>query len=738
MKTLSSDLWPFSVRLLGALTPLLFASACGGGEPVDPYAYANQCLVLRVDGRPLVRDGDGYRFGRDGNPAPLHFEPADLGTYLLHDPDGGYVLAEDDGALQRRTSLESDVTLGLDGYVSGAEWDLEVGERVQLRHRSTGRLLGREGLLPADETPGPRLALEPAEGCVAPPELSLDAEGQVTRTTFEDGDVFGIVDTHAHLMSNWGFGGVVVHGAPFHRLGVAHALPDCAGIHGEAGRKDFIGFAFDQGGSEDVDIDAVLTGALAGELPDDNHATAGYPDFTEWPDAPRRSTHQTEYHRWLERAWLGGLRLVVQHATSNAPLCELAAGASGFPLRFPCNDMVGVDRQIDEIYAMERYLDAQAGGPGEGWFRIVTSPEEARQVITDGKLAVVLGIETSNLFDCRLVPGEGDPVCDEAWVVEQLDAYYERGVRVMFPVHKYDNAFSAGDGDRSVIELGSFVNSGHFSNFVTEDCPDVPSVFDFGPVVFGGLNEPREDYFAPPPIDFTDFVDDPVGGLLPYLGRISQPPLEGDYCQNAGLTELGEFLIGQMMDRGMVVEIDHLPRRSYVRAFEILESAGYPAVGTHGNNFEGRLYETGGVSKTQIDPCREAEPGALTRSLRERVAAIEAAGGYPAEGFGFDLNGFAGARGPRFAPGACPGPQEGRITYPFSAWGDDIVFTEPFVGNRRIDFDEEGFVHVGMLPELLEEARRDATSDQALEPLFRSAEGYLRMWERAVAVGVSR
>jgi hypothetical protein len=40
-------------------------------------------------------------------------------------------------------------------------------------------------------------------------------------------------------------------------------------------------------------------------------------------------------------------------------------------------------------------------------------------------------------------------------------------------------------------------------------------------------------------------------------------------------------------------------------------------------------------------------------------------------------------------------------------------------------------IHIGMLPELIEDARRDGVTDAELEPLFRSAEGYLRMWERA-------
>ena len=57
------------------------------------------------------------------------------------------------------------------------------------------------------------------------------------------------------------------------------------------------------------------------------------------------------------------------------------------------------------------------------------------------------------------------------------------------------------------------------------------------------------------------------------------------------------------------------------------------------------------------------------------------------------------------------------------------------MGERTIDFDTEGMVHVGLLPELLQDARSDAISDDDLEPLFRSAEGYVRMWEAAESRG---
>ena len=304
-------------------------------------------------------------------------------------------------------------------------------------------------------------------------------------------------------------------------------------------------------------------------------------------------------------------------------------------------------------------------------------------------------------------------------------------MRAIFPVHKYDNAFSPGDGDRAFIELGNFFNSGHWSNF-TDQCPDVPSVFDSGDVAFGGLNMPREVYDAAPPNDFSNFPNQPLVTVFPFISVLEDPPLVGDYCQNATLTPLGEHLITEMMSRGMIIEVDHLPRRSYQRTFELLEDAEYPAVGTHGNTFDGRVYQLGGISKTGLGRCREAgNPGAMTQRLQERVDLIMTNGGFPAEGFGFDLNGFAGAPGPRFGEGACPEPQEDPVTYPFTSYAGDVEFTEPSVGNRVLDFNTEGMVHIGLMPELIEDARRDAVDDTALDPLFRSAEGYIRMWELA-------
>jgi hypothetical protein len=711
-------------------------------EDLDVERWSNACVSLRVDDEWLVPDGGTYRWAEaPGRAARFRLQAAELGVYLLYDEDGRYLVSET-GPITRDDHLESDLTRVADGrvddgYVSGGEWALEAsrqgGVRYQLRNRRNGTLLGRGGLVRGEEALA--LTLAPAEGCATFPELSLDATGTPTRTTFDDGTLYGIADAHSHLMSNFGFGGGgVFHGGAFHRLGVEHALPSCAPFHGEAGRRDFFGYAFDQSGNDTADLTSLLDDLLAGELAMDNHGTDGWPDFPDWPDAVHRSTHQTQYHRWLERAWLGGLRLVVQHATTNSVICHFMVADGLEPARYDCEDMTAVDRILDETWAMQDYLDARAGGRGEGWFRVVTTPAEAREVIGQGKLAVVLGIEASDLFRCRLSPRPGDPTCDAAYVEQQLDAYHARGVRAVFPNHKYDNRFTPGDGSGDFIELGNFFNSGHWTN-QTQDCPDgsMTEGFDGGSVSFGGLAEPRARYLSPPPNDFDAFPAAPLDTALPFAFDLLAGPLEGRWCQNGTLTDVGEALFAGLMARGMIIELDHLPMWSYQRAFEILEANDYPAAGTHGRDGgAGRLHALGGVSTVGLGRCHDpADPGASVRSVVERAASLEARGVYPGTPFGFDLNGFAGAPGPRFAEGACPTEQRNPVTYPFASLAGDVTFTEPWVGTRRVDFDQEGMVHIGMLPELLEDARHDARSDADLEPLFRSAEAWIRMWEKA-------
>jgi microsomal dipeptidase-like Zn-dependent dipeptidase len=719
------------------------------------YGFANGCYAVEGfdgSGEPLLlRASDaGAAFAFSAHdPADVsrfRMRATDLGSYLFYDSERHYLTVEEatsggeaDASTARRfgrvTSLDSDITLLDDAFRSPAEWIVEVSsrdsERFSLKHYKSGAYLSLDGLTIA-EADAAVVAFFPQEGCADFPELTVDASGQVKPGTWDDGDVYGILEIHSHLTSNYGFGGGgMFHGAPYHRLGVEHALGSCEARHGPEGRRDLIGLFYDGGLSLD-DLGALLPILARGESDSFNHHTAGYPDFTDWPNGWRSSTHTTTYYRWVERAYLGGLRLLVQLATGNSVLCDLVTGLGAQEALYSCNDMVSVDRSVEEMRNLERYIDAQSGGPGEGWLRVVASPADARTVIAEGKLAIVLGIEISNLFDCFLTPPEGFEACDEARVVAALDRYHELGVRVVFPVHKFDNAFAPGDGSGGVIELGNFINSGHYNSKI-EDCPMGTSVFDKGGLTFPGLNKPREDYDAPAPVDMIGFKDDPVLALAPHLAELQTGPLAGDFCQSAGLTPLGEILVREMMRRGMIVDIAHLPQRAVQRVLEMHEEHDYPATSTHGHTYGGAIYGFGGMAQTGFHGC--GDPNAsdtMGNGLRARVQERIDHGLYPAEGLGSDHNGFAGARRPRFGDHShCSAPQANPVTYPFRSYASDVEFTEPQLGDRAVDFNTEGMIHIGLLPELIEDVRRDGMSDEDLEPLFRSAEAYIRLWERA-------
>jgi len=110
----------------------------------------------------------------------------------------------------------------------------------------------------------------------------------VTKTRFDDGDLFGVVDAHSHLFAHLRFGSGV-HGAPFHRLGVARALESCEEAHGEEGRLDVWGYFADRG--EEVELAALTPTLVSGRAPGFNYSTDGYPSSTHWPSAPYSATY---------------------------------------------------------------------------------------------------------------------------------------------------------------------------------------------------------------------------------------------------------------------------------------------------------------------------------------------------------------------------------------------------------------------------------------------------------------
>ena len=52
-------------------------------------------------------------------------------------------------------------------------------------------------------------------------------------------------------------------------------------------------------------------------------------------------------------------------------------------------------------------------------------------------------------------------------------------------------------------------------------------------------------------------------------------------------------------------------------------------------------------------------------------------------------------------------------------------------GNRDWDFNTDGMAHYGLMPDFLQDLRNIGMQPMQLTYLFRSAEDYIQMWEKA-------
>ncbi len=476
---------PAGALFLSLLTCTAQTAWAVHGEARTRYAMANQCWALYVEasGQYVGDAASGYRAdaAEVAAAAPFYLKPTALGKYMLHDA-GGRLLANDGGSLSGRSRAEADDSVewtvkaagDTTGYPPTPAYHREpTPEQVQAY---TGfvdpEIQSLTFTIESTQAPGQFLAVGdgrlavtgnaeafrfvPAGGCANFPEAESNFSGRPFSGTRPDGSVVGHVDAHVHISATEFLGGLQ-HGYPYHRFGVEHALSDCSERHGPNGYRDIVGGLF----ATDTD----------------GHDTAGFPHFNEWP-ARDMLTHEAIYWKWLERSWAAGLRVIVNDLVDNETLCELQRQISGNP-NIDCNSMNNAGRQAGTMYGMMDYIDAQYGGRGAGFFRIVHNAAQAREVIADGKIAVILGIEISNLFNCKVnyaqnperkgpheepmyfTPGENSYTCTPESLVEQMERAWGWGVRQLITIHEFDNAFG-GNGifDGLILNLGNRENSG--------------------------------------------------------------------------------------------------------------------------------------------------------------------------------------------------------------------------------------------------------------------------------------
>lgn len=539
------------------------------------------------------------------------------------------------------------------------------------------------------------LAALTLSGCTDP---GGDETGETTGT--EPGPrLEGVADLHLHMFAEDAFGGGWFHGNAVGMPEVAlapcdggepgdHAwlreeieplLGQCTDLTVEelAVQVPIVGQLILGGGGLVTEFIATIPGTT-GDTGEHADRTTGWPELEGWPKWDSIA-HQQSWEGHVKQAYDDGLRVEVVSAVSFNWLCLALRDEN--VVRPVCDEMADVKVQLEA---------ANAFAAANDWVEIALSAEDARRIVEEDKLAIILSIEASHIFD------DGD------WRA-QLDEVYALGVRTLQPVHQLDNRFGGAAPHNSIFQIAMYAENCH----IDEDC---------------GLTSP----------DVTLGFD-----------------VDAD-CRNVkGLTSEGEALINEMISRGMLIDIAHMSEQSVRDTVALTEAADYyPLYFSHAHFREIMTPEKGEEEKTTpswiVAHVRESGGMVGLRTAHEETNSYDGSpvtntchgssrsfaqaydygrlGLKVAMGLGSDLNGFIQQTRPRFGPDACSASFEEEATCQAK---DERQSGVPRLGT---EFDEIGLGHMGTLGDLLDDL--DALGTDT-EPLRTSAHDFVVMWERA-------
>ncbi len=644
------------------------AGAARGADRPTRYSLANGCWSLADSAGHAVAGAERLRL-----------QATDLGSYLLYTPGSAFVAAAGDGSVGpvAQPSPAADWVVRDGGPGTFTLSPKSAPDQLLVASGSGSLGLGHAG-------PTAQFTFVPADGCAVYPEAELNATGTPFTGQTPFGAVKGWMDGHLHWMNFELLGGNFKCGRPWDPYGIPYALPDCSSVEGPQGSAAPIQNFLDYGS------------------PVSPHDTTGWPTLASWSRATIGNSHEGSYWRWMQRVWMSGMRLMVMPVNDNRVLCTLYAGHS-----HPCDEMATVTRALDDMKQLQDYVDAQAGGPGKGFFQIVHDPFEARRVINAGKLAVVEEIEISELFNCQ---GYDDQVsnCTRADIDRGLQSVYDRGVRSMLLLNKFDNPLTGVRFDGGPI--GVLINAGNRqssgSYWSAQTCQ-------------GPLHDNTIETGSPEASALANTLTQTLGvggGTLP-----SYPP--GPHCNTRGLTDLGGYLVRRMIDKGMIVNPDHMSQKAVDQTLTIAESRHYSGViSPHGWMDPGnwpRIWKLGGM----VRYAGGGVPDYVKSWKQYRPLSSPYAIGSM---LGTDIAGL-------FAQPAPSDDAAKRMSYPFKSLDGKVTFDRQRTGQRTFDYRTEGIAHYGLYADWLEDLRLHA-DPQLIRDVMSSSEAYLEMWERAEGV----
>lgn len=533
-------------------------------------------------------------------------------------------------------------------------------------------------------------------------------------------DLWGYADLHCHPMAHLGFGGKqggkrLFWGEP---TGPAdQALACCGGSH--SAWTTFLPL-----------------------LVEGSHGESGHPRFDDWPRA-HTTIHQQMYWSWIERAHASGLRVLCALAVNNEYLPHLFHG--GFHAKNTDSAAIGA-----QLAGMARLATEHAS-----WMEIAVSPMQARRIVSEGKLAVVLGIEVDTLGGLRR-PEDAD----DAAVHRLIDGLWTKGVRMITPIHLANNAFggcACGRDTFNVLNhwLHRKINP-ESRRWWEIDTQVTPKELRGVELLLG-----------------RDADDRAIRNTYKHKYKKYDQRKDG-HINRLGLSPAGRTLVRRMMKRGMLIDIDHMSQHARDRVLSMAEDLEYPLVSSHssfrelgrarpadknvsyrGVRSEGmlerrvvqRLRDLGGLVApiTRLGPLGPythpsrpsftVTPGQDTSHswAHAYLYAVELMGDAGGVAVGTDFNGLAEQPRGRFAGGGVIGTPR-RVQYGI----DHVLQTQALLqrcadpGSRSFDLNTDGLAHYGLLPDFLRDVAIQYGSEEPLVPFYRSAQRFVETWERCV------
>jgi len=671
----------FALAVLLPAVALSVSPTAAAAAPITAAADAldGTCAALQVyDGSRalgyVVRSSAGYGFTGSASAAtPFRLEATQLSRYELFDASGAPAYQSVAGFI-----------LAGDAYGDRADYTVTVsGDKYRFTNTATGQIMGSFLWSLGAGGSSHTIALTSASGCYTPPDVDPGVSGTAAPGVDSSGKLVGTIDAHAHITAGAAFGGRLHCGEAWAPGGVRDALAGCSS-------------------HASLNVGALFEGIIGG-TDVVNSAEDGWPTFGDWPQH-NSLLHEQSYYRSIERAWRSGERVLNALLVANRVICEL------FPYRdTSCDEMDQLRVQATYLSSMQDYIDAQHGGKGKGWFRIAKTPAQVRAIAAQGKLAVLVGVENSEVFGCREI--KDVPQCTRADIDAGLDELQAFGVSGLYPVHKFDNAFGGTRFDAGVtgaaLNVANLLSTGHWWTATSCTGPsdnEQPLVSD----------------------DFAELLK--LGPLGLPAGAILPVYPSGKICNTRGLTALGTYLIQQMISRGMIIHVDHMGVKTAQAVLDLVDAARYPGVtSVHtwaDRALVDRIVARGGFVASYAfaaDPA-EGEPGFLAEWRANK--ALPHGASITGYGFGSDVNGLGPQAPPR---GSDP------LTYPFTAPNGTTVSKQVY-GSRTFDLNTDGVAQYGLYADWTTDLIRHAGSDGPLlrQQLMSGAEAYTRMWEQAI------